>query len=135
MSDFPLRIVTPEGVMFQGPAQKLVVRTAGGDMAILARHTDYVAPLGMGKTLVETEKGRRYGACIGGLVRVLDGGVTLVATTFEWAEQIDGQRAAKAEQQAREELENPNLSCSEERLAKARLKRAQLRQYVAAYKE
>ena len=52
MNSFPLKIVTPDGLQFDGTAEELIVRTTGGDVAILARHMDYVAPLGMGRAVV-----------------------------------------------------------------------------------
>ena len=44
MTPFTLKIVTPDGLIYDGEAEKLVVRTTGGDVCILARHLDYVAP-------------------------------------------------------------------------------------------
>ena len=59
MSTFPLKIVTPDGLIYDGEAEKLIVRTSGGDVCILARHMDYVAPLGMGMAIVEANGKRR----------------------------------------------------------------------------
>ncbi len=134
MKSFPLRIVTPDGVQFDGNAEELIVRTVSGDMGIMAGHTNCVAPLGMGLATVITEGGKRFGACIGGMVSVLDGAVTLVPTTFEWADAIDLPRAAVSEQRARAVLENKSASDTDLRLAEARLKRALVRQSVATYK-
>lgn len=134
MKSFPLRIVTPDGVQFDGNAEELIVRTVSGDMGIMAGHTNCVAPLGMGLATVITEGGKRFGACIGGMVSVLDGAVTLVPTTFEWADAIDLPRATVSEQRARAVLENKSASDTDLRLAEARLKRALVRQSVATYK-
>ena len=94
MNTFSLTIVTPDGVQFDGQAESLTVRTTTGDMGILAGHTNCVAPLGMGMATVMVDGQKRYGACIGGMVSVIDGNVTLVPTTFEWADQIDKKRSA-----------------------------------------
>ena len=68
MSSFPLKIVTPDGLIFDGQAQRLIVRTSEGDMAVMARHINYVVPLGMGRaTVVDADGNRRYAACIGGM--------------------------------------------------------------------
>ena len=48
MTSFPLKIVTPDGLQFDGQAEELIVRTTSVDIAILARHFNFVAPLGMG---------------------------------------------------------------------------------------
>ena len=81
MATFPLKIVTPDGLIFDGQADKLIVRTTTGDMAVLARHINCVCPLGMGQAMVEANGQRRTAACIGGLLSVVDGEVTLVPTT------------------------------------------------------
>ena len=131
MKDFPLKIVTPDGVRFDGSAQALKVRTISGDVTILDRHANYVAPLGMGEAVVTLEGEKRYGACIGGMVSVMDGTVVLVPTTFEWAKDIDVARAEASEQKAKQTMEKENTSDLELRLAEARLKRALVRKSVA----
>ena len=131
MNSFPLKIVTPDGLVFDGKAEMLTVRTTTGDMGILAGHISCVAPLGMGRATVLTDGNRRYAACIGGMVSVMNGAVTLVPTTFEWADQIDAQRAAASEEKARKVLKDTDASATEMRLAEARLKRALVRQSIA----
>ena len=65
MSSYPLKIVTPDGLIFDGLCSELIVRTTSGDMGILAGHMDCVAPLGMGRAVVVDENGtRRNAACI-----------------------------------------------------------------------
>ena len=128
MKDFPLTIVTPDGLLFDGQAQELIVRTTSGDMGILAGHVNCVAPLGMGLATVVADGKKRYGACIGGMVSVLNGSVKLVPTTFEWAEDIDIPRAERSAQRARTVLDHKASHTSEEiALAEARLKRALVR--------
>ena len=131
---FPLKIVTPDGLIFDGQAEKLIVRTSTGDTAILARHIDAVFPLGMGQAMVEADGQRRTAACIGGLLRVFGGEVTLVPTTFEWSDQIDAERAEKSLHRAEDILQKKNSSDAEIQLAEARLKRALIRKSVATRK-
>ena len=131
---FPLKIVTPDGLIFDGQADKLIVRTTPGDTAILARHITAVFPLGMGPAIVEAEGQRRTAACIGGLRRVVDRSVTLVPTTFEWSDQIDANRAEKSQQRAEGILNQKDASDAEIQLAEARLKRALIRKSVATRK-
>ena len=83
MTPFSLKIVTPDGVRFDGQAEELIVRTTTGDMGILAGHINCVAPLGMGRATVIVDGVKRYAACIGGMVSVVAGAVSLVPTTFE----------------------------------------------------
>ncbi len=134
MTPFPLKIVTPDGLIFDGQAEKLIVRTTNGDVAILARHINYVAALGMGRAVVVADGKRRTAACIGGMLSVVDGEVTLVPTTFEWADKIDANRAELSLQRANKVLQDKNSTNTDIRLAEARLHRALVRKNVASYK-
>ena len=134
MTPFTLKIVTPDGLIYDGQAEKLIVRTSGGDVCILARHMDYVAPLGMGMAIVEAEGKRRNAACIGGMLSVKNGEVTLVPTTFEWAEDIDVSRAEASKGRAEAVLNNQDASETDLKLAQARLHRALVRSSVASTK-
>ncbi len=134
MTAFPLKIVTPDGLAFDGQAEELIVRTVTGDMGILAGHINCVAPLGMGTATIVMDSQKRYAACIGGMVSVVDGKDTLVPTTFEWAEEIDLRRAEASQERAKAVLANSSATDTEIRLAEARLKRALVRKSAASYK-
>ena len=134
MTPFQLKIVTPYGPVFDGQAEELIVRTTSGDLGILAGHMDCVAPLGMGRATIVLDGKRRYGACIGGMLSVIGGNVTLVATTFEWAEDIDVKRADASYDRAKTVLDDRSATDTEIRLAEARLKRALVRKGVATEK-
>ena len=131
MNSFRLKIVTPDGLAFDGMAEELIVRTTSGDLGIMAGHISCVAPLGMGRATVITEGKRRYAACIGGMVSVMKDHVSLVPTTFEWAENIDAERAVASEARAREILKDKTSTQTDIRLAEARLKRALVRKSIA----
>ena len=65
MATFPLKIMTPDGVAFEGEVVRVVCRTITGDLAILARHSDYCTALGMGDAHIVLEDGTtRHAACI-----------------------------------------------------------------------
>ncbi len=134
MKSFHLRIYTPDGVQFEGVAHQLVVRTADGDVGILAGHINYVAALGMGRATVVTPESTRYAACIGGMICVLDGKVALLPITFEWADRIDADRAERARQRAQTVLDMKDATDTQILLAQARLKRALVRKSVSSYK-
>ena len=134
MTPFKLKIVTPDGLIYDGQAEELVVRTTSGDLGILAGHINCVAPLGMGRATVIIEGKRRYAACIGGMVSVVNSAVTLVPTTFEWAESIDAARAEAAQQRAEAVLHKKDSTDTEIKLAQAKLHRALVRKNVASYK-
>ena len=127
MMPFNLKIVTPDGLFFDGQAEQLIVRTITGDIGIMARHMNYLAPLGMGRAVVISDGQRRTAACIGGMVSVLNGDVTLMPTNFEWAEDIDYARADRSHQNAMKDLQERKKSDTELRIAEVRIKRALVR--------
>ena len=103
MSTFPLRIGTPDGLLFEGNVERVVCRSIGGDIAILARHCNFCTALGMGEASVVMEDGtRRTAACIGGMLSVMNGTCRLLATTWEWKEDINEERAQAARKRAEE---------------------------------
>ena len=129
---FHLQIVTPDGSFYDGEAEKLIVRAKGGDVCILPRHAPYVTALGIGEaTVVLPGDQLRRAACAGGMLSVTGEDVRLVATTFEWAEDIDKARAQKAEEKARQKIQAAKDSAELE-LARAKLYRALTRLRAAA---
>ena len=101
MSTFPLQIGTPDGLLFEGD---------------------------VGEAHVVMEDGtRREAACIGGMLSVIDGKCSLLATTWEWKEDIDKARADAAKTRAEAVLERTGLTDQEYKNAKAKLQRALVR--------
>ncbi len=134
MRPFPLKIVTPDGLIYDGNVEEVQVRTTTGDMCVMARHINCVAPLGMGRAMVVENGQRRYAACIGGMLTVVDGKASLVATTFEWADEIDVPRALAAKARAEETLQRQNASDLEITMAQAKLRRALVRSSIGSMK-
>nr|WP_288555418.1 ATP synthase F1 subunit epsilon [uncultured Mediterraneibacter sp.] len=128
MKTFPLRIGTPDGLLFSGDVVRVVCRTITGDRAILADHIDFCTGIGMGEARVVLEDGTvRKAACIGGMLTMVDGMCRLLATTWEWSDEIDSERAEKAKQAAEETLNQGGLSDYEYNVARAKLQRALIR--------
>lgn len=128
MRTFPLRIGTPDGLHFEGDVERVVCRSISGDMAILAGHCNFCTALGIGEAYIVLEDGtRRQAACIGGMISMIDGTCRLMATTWEWKEDIDAERAENAKKRAEEVLEKAGLTDREYKLAEAKLRRALIR--------
>lgn len=128
MKTFLLKIGTPDGLMFSGQVERVVCRSITGDMAILAGHCNFCTALGMGEAHIVLEDGtRRSAACIGGMLSMMNGDCSLMATTWEWAEDIDAERAAAAKKKAEDRLAAKQLDAREQKLAEAKLKRALVR--------
>ena len=128
MSTFPLWIGTPDGRLFEGQAERIVCRSITGDLAILAGHTNFCTALGMGEAHVVLEDGsKREAACIGGMLSVMNGTCRVLATTWEWKEDIDEARAQDAKRRAEEMLAKGGLSDQEFKVVNAKLHRALVR--------
>ncbi len=102
MSTFPLRIGTPDGLLYEGEVARLVCRTINGDLAILPRHCNYCTALGMGEAhIILEDGGRKNAACIGGMLSVMNGTCHVLATTWEWEERYRVQRERKMPENVR----------------------------------
>ena len=134
MTAFPLKILTPDGVAYDGTVTAVSCRTIDGQIQLLANHIDYTTALGMGEAHITREDGtKRRAACMGGMVSMIDGECRLLATTCEWAEEIDKERAERSKARA-EAILAQKTDAREMELAQARLKRALVRSSVAARK-
>ena len=127
MAVFTLQIVTPDRLIYEGEAERLIVRGMTGDLCILAHHIDYATALVPGEASVLTAEGERFAACSGGMLSVNDNHVRLMATTFEWEDEIDLARAQRAQEAAEEQLRNMNAGDKDYALVEAKLKRAMAR--------
>ena len=131
MATFHLQIVTPDRMVYDGEAQKIIVRTVNGDVCILPRHIDYAVPLAIGEArLTDGEGQTRAAACNGGMLSVNKNDVRLIAVTFEWEDDIDLERARRAEAEAEEKLKTMNREDRDFALAEAKLMRALTRIHV-----
>ena len=133
MASFPLKIVTPDGIAFDGEVKSLSCRTICGQVELMARHIDYCTAVGMGEAHITSEDGTvRRGACMGGMLSMIGGQCRLLATTFEWADSIDRERAERSKARAEAVLAQKGADKHELELAEARLKRALVRSSVAS---
>lgn len=137
MSSFHLKIVSLDGMFFDGEARQVSLRTIDGEVSILAGHIPYVTAIGAGecRVYVEGVDHIRRAACIGGLLTVTKEQVLVAATTFEWAENIDYDRASIAKMQAEGILTSNSANVHRKEVAKNKLTRANVRlKVVEKYK-
>ncbi|HAN43977.1 MAG TPA: ATP synthase F1 subunit epsilon [Ruminococcaceae bacterium] len=122
-STFHLQIVTPDGLKFDGQVENIVVRTTEGDVGILKNRSDYMAAISVGPLKVKQDGQYRLAAVSGGFLSVTKDITRIVATTFEWADEIDKERALNAKAKAQERL-NSKKSDFDIQMAELKLKRA-----------
>ena len=128
MSTFHLKISTPDGLLFDGEVERIRARMMDGDVCLLAHHADYVSAVGAGEAAIALPDGQvKRAACIGGMLAMIDGEANLIATTFEWAEDIDLPRAQHAKEVAQNRIAAAKNDERELMLAEAKLRRALVR--------
>jgi len=116
-------ITTPEGLVYQGEAQQVVVPAHDGEMGILPQHAPLIGEMGVGELRVQPAAGGATPALSflvdGGFLQVLQDRVVVLATRAEAAEKIDA-AAAEAELKSLQEEETPQGMTMEAREARAR---------------
>lgn len=133
MKEFHLEVLTPDGLEYEGMVESLLVHAIDGDVEFLAGHVDYITTLGIGRARIKVAGKDRFAAVSGGFVSVTSGEVKLIATTFEFAEDIDIERARSAKERAKNVLSSTNDSKAIE-VARLKLQRSISRINVAELK-
>ena len=93
MTDFPLAILTPKGVLFDNRARSVVAPGAEGYLGILPRHAPMVCALRAGVVTVRRGEDEEFFAVDRGVVEVSAKGVVLLLARAERA--VDAEDAAK----------------------------------------
>jgi F-type H+-transporting ATPase subunit epsilon len=104
--NFDIALVTPDGPVFDGEAQMIVVPGAAGEIGVLARHAPLVATLKAGSTRIHVTETEIVEFATGpGFFKVeLDRALALVDDAVN-VKEIDDERAREQLQTAKAELE------------------------------
>ena len=85
MNTFPLIISSPDGDLFRGEAEMLILRGTEGDLAVMAGHVPFVTAVVPGQCVVITDGGeRKEGTIAEGLLTVAKEQVTVLTSGLEW---------------------------------------------------
>jgi F-type H+-transporting ATPase subunit epsilon len=121
---FATTIVDPEKVAWKGNALQVVLGISDGLVGILPGHADAILALQPEIARITSEDGTEKKVFIsGGVARIVDGTLTVVADTAEFQEQIDKARAEKSLNRAKERLAKSDRTINYER-ARLSLNRA-----------
>ena len=107
MATFDVSLVTPDGPVFEGEVEMLIVPGAAGEIGVLARHAPLIAMLKAGSTRVHVKRnGEVHEFATGpGFFKVeQDRALALVDDAVD-AKHIDDARARKQLEDAQAELE------------------------------
>jgi len=135
MAEFTFRLVTPQRLLFEGPALSVQAPGSEGYLGILANHAPLITALMPGKLEVKDPKGvvTTY-AVSGGFLEVSDNRASVLADSAEPATAIDRERAAAAMKRAEERLRGaaaPGADAVDRDRATRALERAKNRLAVA----
>ena len=105
-TEFNMRVVTPDGEVWNGRATSVVIPGVDGYFGVWAGHMPLIAGMGIGSVQIKTPEEHVITvlAVAGGFVEITHECVIVLAETAELAENIDVIRATKAETRARERL-------------------------------
>ena len=85
MRTYPLLISSPDGDLFRGNAQMLILRGTEGDLAVMAGHAPFVTGVVRGKCAVVTENGeRKNGEIEDGILTVDKDQTTVLTSGIVW---------------------------------------------------
>ena len=83
MSTYPLLISSPDGDLFRGDAEMLILRGTEGDLAIMAGHIPFVTAVATGNCVIITAEGeRKEGTIEEGLLTVDKDQVTVLTSAL-----------------------------------------------------
>ena len=83
MSTFPLRISSPDGDLYRGDAEMLILRGTEGDLAIMAGHIPFVTAVVHGNCVIIAAEGeRKEGVSEEGLLTVDKDQVTVLTSAL-----------------------------------------------------
>ena len=107
MASFDVSLVTPDGPVFDGEVEMLIVPGADGEIGVLARHAPLIAMLNAGSTRVHVKRDsevREFATGPGFFKVEQDRALALVDDAVD-AKEIDDARAREQLETAKAELE------------------------------
>ncbi len=130
MSDerLALKILTASGVLEEGRYDKITVDGSEGEFGVFPGHIPFITALKPGILTAFTQSDDEFDrtdfAVLGGFCEVQDDNVLVLAVSAEKREDVDAERAKRAEERARERLENRSREGIDFARAEAALERA-----------
>jgi F-type H+-transporting ATPase subunit epsilon len=125
---FPVQLVSPEQVLFDGEAEMVVCRPVDGSIAFLNGHVPYLGALADDEVrILLPGEGEEVAAVHGGFVQMTGDHLVVLSDLAELKDQIDVPRAEQAKRVAEESLARD----PDDQEAQAALARAETRLKVA----
>jgi F-type H+-transporting ATPase subunit epsilon len=102
---FPVQLVSPEAVLFEGEAEMVVCRAVSGAIAFLYGHVPYLGALADDSVrIIFPGSGEQEAAVHGGFVQMTGDHLVVLSDLAELKDQIDVPRAQRAKAEAEQAL-------------------------------
>jgi F-type H+-transporting ATPase subunit epsilon len=106
---FSFKLVTPTGVVFDGPVEQVTAVGALGEFGVLPQHVNFITSLTPGLMMIRTAGGENIEYLVmNGLVEVHNGEMTALASGAEPPEKVEPAAAAEL-QEAEERLAHMSM--------------------------
>lgn len=120
---FSLEIIAPERIFYRGQAVMVELNTTEGEIGIYKNHIPLTTIIEPGVLTITEADGKKEAVVHSGFMEILPDHVTILAEIAEWPEEIDVNRAKKAEERAKQRLDEKKPGTDMKR-AEAALHRA-----------
>jgi F-type H+-transporting ATPase subunit epsilon len=120
MATMQVELVSPEKVLFSGEAKQVITRTLDGEIAFLPGHAPFLGALSECHTRITLADDSVLDVAVhGGFVQVSGNTVSILSDIAELADQIDRDRAFRAQDAAEAILRKEHDAEAESALARA----------------
>jgi F-type H+-transporting ATPase subunit epsilon len=103
---FPLKLVTPAGVAFEGNVEQVIATDPVGQFGVLADHVNFITALMPGHLTIQLPEGQALKYYVAdGLAQVADGAMTITVSELHDLGTADADKAEAAAKTAGRRLE------------------------------
>lgn len=125
MSDFYLKMISSNGIFYEGLCNSLIIPAPDGERAVMAHHEELMIAVTEGEARFRKKEGEAFTSVVvgRGYCQVANNRVVLLTDTIERPEDIDEKRAREALERANERLRQKQ-SIREYHMTRAAMARA-----------
>ncbi|MBO6159344.1 MAG: ATP synthase F1 subunit epsilon [Firmicutes bacterium] len=105
MNSFPVKILEADGVFYDGPCESMMIPCIDGMRGIQAGHVNMITVIQPGEMMYRIPgKENQIAAINYGMLKVEDGEVLILAESIERPDEIDEEKAKRAQEAAKEKM-------------------------------
>lgn len=132
-NEFTVQIITPDRVFYEGSVSMVEFNTREGEIGVYKDHIPLTSVLSPGIVTLHEKEGLKEAAVHAGFAQILPDKVTMLAEIAEWPDEIDVERAKRAEKRARDRIARHDKNLDLVR-AETALRKSLVRQNLAEYR-